>query len=85
MRVHHAVVVHHSHHQPARKSVTVEKSDRRHGVGQQSVPQAVESHGEEAWGGSGVLEIEAIGVEFGEAGGGDYDAGGEFGLEDVEG
>ena len=26
-----------------------------------------------------------IGVEFGEAGGGDYDAGGEFGLEDVEG
>lgn len=49
------------------------------------MPQAVESHGEEAWGGSGVLEIEAIGVEFGEAGGGDYDAGGEFGLEDVEG
>lgn len=49
------------------------------------MPQAVESLGEEARGGSCVLEIEAIGVEFGEAGCGDYDAWGEFGLEDVEG
>jgi hypothetical protein len=32
-----------------------------------------------------VFEVEAIGVEFREAGCGDYDAGGEFGLEDVEG
>jgi hypothetical protein len=49
------------------------------------VPQAVESLGEEAGGGSGVFEVEAIGVEFGEAGCGDYDAWREFGLEDVEG
>ena len=32
-----------------------------------------------------MFEVEAIGVEFGEAGCGDYDAGREFGLEDVEG
>lgn len=30
-------------------------------------------------------EIEAVGVEFGVAGGGDDDAGGVAGLEDVEG
>lgn len=32
-----------------------------------------------------MFEVEAIGVEFGEAGGCDYDAWGVFGLEDVEG
>lgn len=49
------------------------------------MPQAIESLGEEAWSGSGVFEVEAIGVEFGEAGCGDDDAWGVFGLEDVEG
>lgn len=49
------------------------------------MPQAIEGFREEARGGSGVFEVEAIGVEFGEAGCGDYDAGREFGLEDVEG
>ena len=48
------------------------------------MPQAIESLGEEAWSGSGVFEVEAIGVEFGEARGCDYDAWGVFGLEDVE-
>lgn len=32
-----------------------------------------------------MFEVEAIGVELGEAGCCDYDAGREFGLEDVEG
>ena len=49
------------------------------------MPQAIESLGEEAWGGSGVFEVQAIGVEFREAGGCDYDAWGVFGLEDVQG
>lgn len=49
------------------------------------MPQTVESLGEEARGGSGVFEVETIGVEFGEAGCGDHDAWGIFGLEDVEG
>ena len=49
------------------------------------MPQAIESLGEEAWSGSGVFEVETIGVEFGEAGCGDDDAWGVFGLEDVEG
>lgn len=48
------------------------------------MPQAIESLGEEAWSGSGVFEVEAIGVEFGEARGCDYDAWGVFALEDVE-
>jgi hypothetical protein len=32
-----------------------------------------------------VFEIEAVGVEFGKTGCCDYDAGREFGLQDVEG
>jgi len=48
------------------------------------VPQPIESLREETRRGSGVLEIKAIGVEFGYAGCGDYDAGRELGLEDVE-
>ena len=48
------------------------------------MPQAIESLGEAAWSGSGVFEVEAIGVEFWEAGCGDDDAWGVFGLEDVE-
>jgi hypothetical protein len=85
VRVHDPVVVHHGHHEATRERVPVEQSDRRHGVRQQFVPQAIQSLGEEARGGRGVFEIEAIGVELGEAGCGDYDAGGEFGLQDVEG
>ena len=49
------------------------------------MPQAIEGLGEEARGGSGVFEVETVGVEFGEAGCGDDDAWGVFGLEDVEG
>jgi hypothetical protein len=49
------------------------------------VPEAVESLCEEAGGGSGVFEVEAVGVEFGEGGGCDYDAWRVFGLDDVEG
>ena len=49
------------------------------------MPQAVESLGEEARGGSGVFEVEAIGVEFGKSGCGDDDSWRIFGLEDVEG
>ena len=49
------------------------------------MPQAIESLGEEAWSGSGVFEVETVGVKFGEAGCGDDDAWGIFGLEDVEG
>lgn len=84
MRVHDAVIVHHGNHKPTSERVPVEQSDGRHGVRQQSVPQAIESLGEEAWSGSGVFEVEAIGVEFWEAGCGDDDAWGVFGLEDVE-
>lgn len=49
------------------------------------MPQTVESFCEEAGGRSGVFEVEAIGVEFGEGGGCDYDAGWVLGLQDVEG
>jgi hypothetical protein len=65
--------------------MAVQQSDGRHGVSQQSVPEAIESLREEARSGSSVLEVEAVGVEFGEAGGGDYDAWRVFGLDDVEG
>jgi hypothetical protein len=57
VRVHDAVVMHHSDHQPARESVAIEQSDRGHGVGQQPVPEAIESLREEAGSGSGVLEV----------------------------
>lgn len=83
--VHDPVVVHHSQHEAAGKRVAVEQSNRRHRVGQHFVPQAVESFREESWSGGGVLEVQAIGVELGEAGGGDYYAGGVFRLENVEG
>jgi hypothetical protein len=49
------------------------------------VPEAVEGLREEAGGRVRVLRVEAVGVEFGEGGGGYYDARGVFGLEDVEG
>lgn len=49
------------------------------------MPEAIESLREEAGGGSGVLEVQAVGVEFGEAGGCDYDAWRVFGLDGVEG
>ena len=60
--------------------MAVEQSDRRHRVRQQLVPEPVQSLGEEAWSGSGVLEVQAIGVEFGETRGRYHDAGRVFGL-----
>jgi hypothetical protein len=85
VRVHDAVVVHHSDHQATRERVPVQQSDSRHGVSQQSVPEAIESLREKPGGGSGVLEVQAVGVEFGEGRGCDYDAWRVFGLDDVEG
>jgi hypothetical protein len=49
------------------------------------VPEGVEGVGEEVGGAGGVVEVEAIGVEFGDGGGGDYDAGRVVELEGVEG
>jgi hypothetical protein len=63
----------------------VEKSDRRHRVSQQAVPQAIERLCEEARGRIGMFEIEAVGVELGEGAGGDDYAWGVLGLDDVEG
>jgi hypothetical protein len=65
--------------------VPVEKSDRGHRVSQQAVPQAIESLCEEARGGIGVFEVQAVGVELGEGAGGDDYAWGVLGLDDVEG
>jgi hypothetical protein len=64
--------------------VAVQKGDGRHGVGKQAVPEGVEGVGEEVGGAGGVVEVEAIGVEFGDGGGGDYDAGRVVELEGVE-
>lgn len=85
VRVHDPVVVHHGHHKAACERVAVEQSDRRHGVRQYLVPESIQGFREEAWSGSGVLEVQAIGVEFGEARCCYHNAGWEFGLQDVEG
>lgn len=85
VRVHDPVVVHHSQHQRSRESVPVEESDRRHRVRQDAPPQRVQTLREEPGRERCMLEIQAIGVEFGDAGGGDDYAGGVAGFEDVEG
>jgi hypothetical protein len=85
VRVHDPIIVHHSNHQPTRKSVSVEKGYRGHRVRQQAVPQAIESFCEEFRGGVCVFEVQAVGVELGEGAGGDDYAWGVLGLDDVEG
>lgn len=64
MRVHDPVVVHHRHHEAAGERVAVQQSDRRHGVRQYLMPEPVKGFREEAWSGSGVLEVQAIRVEL---------------------
>lgn len=76
----------HSQHQPAGERMAVEHGNRRHGKGEEAQEELVEGGGEEGRVGHGVLEVEAVGVEFGDGRGGEDDAAGvraEF--EDVEG
>lgn len=63
----------------------VEQGNCRHRVRQQAVPEAIESLCEEARGRSRVLEIQAVGVEFGEGAGRDYYSRWVLCLQDVEG
>lgn len=76
----------HSQHQPAGERMAVQDGNRRHREGQEAQEELVEGGGEEGRVGHGVFEVEAVGVELWDGGGGEDDAGGvgaEF--EDVEG
>lgn len=76
----------HSQHQPSRKRMAIQHRDRRHRERQEAQEELVERGGQEGRVGQGVFQVEAVGVELWDGGGGEDDAAGvgaEF--EDVEG
>lgn len=64
--------------------MAVEPRDGGHGVGGKASEDFVQQ-GIVAGGAEGMVEVEAVAVEFGDAGGGDDDAVGVAGFDDVEG
>ena len=77
--------MHHGHHEPAGKSVAVEQRDRGLRVSQQAVPERVQGVGNVCAGEPRVLDVHAVGVEFGDRGRRDDHAARVAVLEDVEG
>ena len=65
--------------------MAVDQCHRGHRICDKASPEGRERAGEEAGVFNGILEVEAIGVEFGNGGGGDDHAAGEAVLDDVEG
>ena len=65
--------------------MTVQQRDRRHGVGEEAVPEGEEAGAEEGGVFDGVVVVEAVGVEFRDAARGYHDARGKAVFEDVEG
>lgn len=65
--------------------MAVEQRNRRHGEGEDAAPEGVQAVGPEAGGPARVVEVEAVGVEFLDAGGGEDDAFWVAEFEDVEG
>ena len=65
--------------------MAVQQRDRRHGVGEEAVPEGEEARAEEGGVFDGVVVVEAVGVEFWDGAGGYHDALWETVFEDVEG
>lgn len=67
--------MHHGHHEAAGESMAVDQGDSGHGVGDQTQPKGVQGVAPEPWGDGAMREFETVGVELGDAGGCDEDAG----------
>ena len=65
--------------------MAVQQRDRRHGVGEEAVPEGEEAGAEEGGVFDGVVVVEAVGVEFRDAARGDDNPLWEAVFEDVEG
>ena len=76
--------MHHRHHHPPSKSMPINQRNRRPRVRQQSMPQRIERIWHISSGKLAMLNVHAIGVEFGYGTGGDDYAWRVSMLDDVQ-